>query len=166
MLGLFLEDLEENQVFVSRGRTVTETDIVNFAGLSGDFNPIHLDREAAAEGGYGRPVAHGVLAISMVTGLIDSLGLFRQTMIAMLGIDEWRFHHPVFAGDTIRLRLTILSTRRTRAGDRGVVVRGIEVLNQRGEIVQSGTITVMVKARETRSEESAEQVDRRIGTEA
>lgn len=148
MLGLFLEDLEEGQVFSSRGRTVTETDIVNFAGLSGDFNPIHLDQEAAARGRYGRPVAHGVLTISMVTGLIDSLGLFQQTMIAMLGINEWNFRLPVFAGDTIRLRMKILSIRRTSSGDRGIVVRGLEVLNQRDELVQSGSITVMVKARD------------------
>lgn len=147
MSGFFLEDLDEGQVFVSRGRTVTETDIVNFAGLSGDFNPIHLDREAAARGRYGRPVAHGVLTMSMVTGLIDSLGLFQQTMVAMLGIDRWRFLAPVYAGDTLRLRLTILSTRRVSAGDKGVVERGLEVLNQRDEVVQNGTITVMVKAR-------------------
>jgi len=152
MLGLFLEDLEEGQVFSSRGRTVTETDIVNFAGLSGDFNPIHLDQETAARGRYGRPVAHGVLTISMVTGLIDSLGLFQQTMIAMLGINEWSFRLPVFAGDTIRLRMTILSIRRTSSGDRGIVVRGLEVINQRDEVVQDGSITVMVKARDPKTD--------------
>lgn len=143
----YFEDLEVGDTWVSVGRTITESDIVNFAGLSGDFNPIHLDVESSAKSRYGQRVAHGVLGISVATGLIDSIGVFRDSMIAMLGIDEWRFRAPVFIGDTIHLELSIAELRATSRGNRGVVRRGLKLVNQRDEIVQEGFITVMIRAR-------------------
>lgn len=148
MTSLYFEDLVEGQTFSSQGRTITESDIVGFAGLSGDFNPIHLDREAAERRMFGRRVAHGMLGISIATGLIDRLGLFRESLGAMLNIEEWNFRTPIFINDTLHLKLTIESKRLTSKGNAGVVRRGIELVNQRGEVVQQGTITVMVLCRD------------------
>jgi acyl dehydratase len=145
--SLYFEDLSPGDAFLSTGRTVTESDVVNFAGLSGDFNQIHLDAEAAKETMYGQRVAYGVLGLSIATGLLDRLGLFRESMAAMMEIESWRFVAPVFIGDTVRLRLTIEDTRLTSRGDRGVVRRHLELLNQRDEVVQTGVITVMVLCR-------------------
>ncbi len=145
--GYYFEDLHEGQTFVSVGRTVTESDVVGFAGLSGDFNPIHMDVVTAGAGVYGQRVAHGVLGISMATGLLDGLGLFRHSMIAMLGIENWTFEAPIFIGDTIHLEMSIASKRLTSRGDRGVVRRDIEIVNQHDVVVQGGRINVMIRCR-------------------
>lgn len=148
MVSLFFEDLVEGQTFVSQARTVAEADVVGFAGLSGDFNPIHLDRESTKNGMFGERVAHGVLGLAMATGFLDSLGLFKESMGAMLSIDEWRFLAPVLINDTIHLRLTIESKRLTSKGDSGVVRRRLRIVNQNGTVVQDGVITVMILCRE------------------
>jgi acyl dehydratase len=143
----YLEDLGAGDVFTSAARTITESDVVGFAGLSGDFNPIHTDVEFARETGYGQRVVYGLLVLSMMTGLLDRTGLFSGTAIAMLGIRDWTFTAPVFIGDTIHFRLTIVDVRRAKSGDRGVVQRHFEVLNQRDEVVQRGYIDILVRAR-------------------
>lgn len=143
----YLEDLTAGDTFEGPARTITESDVVGFAGLSGDFNPIHTDVEFARDTPYGQRVVYGLLGISMLTGLLDRTGLFSGSAIAMLGIRDWTFVGPMFIGDTIRFRLTIEGVRRTRSGDRGVVRRYFELLNQRDEIVQRGHIDVMVRAR-------------------
>jgi acyl dehydratase len=145
----FLEDLRPADVFIGPARTVTESDVVAFAGLSGDFNPIHTDVEFAKDTPYGQRVVYGLLILSMMTGLLDRTGLFSGSAIAMLGIRDWRFIAPVFIGDTIRFRLTITDVRRTARGDRGVVGRYFEVLKQDDTVVQAGHIDIMVRARET-----------------
>ncbi|GAA5146146.1 MaoC/PaaZ C-terminal domain-containing protein [Microbacterium pseudoresistens] len=145
--GRFFEDLAPGDTFTSSGRTITESDVVNFAGVSGDFNQIHLDVEASKNTMYGQRVAYGMLGASIATGLLDRLGVFRTSMAAMLEIESWKFVGPIFIGDTVHLRLTIESTRLTSRGDRGVVRRRMELINQRGEVVQDGIITVMVLCR-------------------
>lgn len=145
----FLEDLQPGDRFTGPARTITETDVVAFAGLSGDFNPIHTDVEFAKNTPYRQRVVYGLLVLSMMTGLLDRAGLFSGTAIAMLGIRDWRFVAPVFIGDTIRFRLTITDVRRTRRGDRGVVRRHFEILNQEDAVVQAGHVDVMVRARGT-----------------
>lgn len=145
----FLEDLQPGDLFTGPARTITESDVVGFAGLSGDFNPIHTDVEFARDTPYGQRVVYGLLILSMMTGLLDRTGLFSGSAIAMLGIRDWRFLAPVFIGDTIRFRLTITDVRRTRRGDRGVVARHFEVLNQDDTVVQAGHIDVMVRSRAT-----------------
>lgn len=144
----YLEDLEAGQTFVSAARTVTEADVVAFAGLSGDFNPIHTDAEFAKDSAYGQRVVYGLLGLSIATGLLDRLGVFSGSAIAMLGITDWTFTAPVFIGDTVHLELTILGVRTSRSKpDRGVVERRFELRNQRGELVQSGRIDVLVRRR-------------------
>jgi acyl dehydratase len=145
----YLEDLTAGDVFTSAARTITESDVVAFAGLSGDFNPIHTDVEFAKETPYGQRVVYGLLGLSMLTGLLDRTGLFSGSAIAMLGIRDWTFTAPLFVGDTIRFRLTIADVRRARSGDRGVVQRYFELMNQRNEVVQKGHIDLLVRARET-----------------
>jgi acyl dehydratase len=144
----YLEDLAEGQRFVSAGRTITEADVVGFAGLSGDFNPIHTDAEFAADSIYGQRVVYGVLVLSIATGLLDRLGVFSGSAMAMLGIEKWTFEAPVFIGDTVRLELTILGVRpSTSKPDRGIVERRFELFNQRDQKVASGRIDVLVRRR-------------------
>ena len=145
----YLEDLYAGDTFTSAARTITESDVVAFAGLSGDFNPIHTDVEFAKDTPYGQRVVYGLLGLAMLTGLLDRTGLFSGSAIAMLGIRDWKFTAPLFIGDTIRFRLTITDVRRTSSGDRGVVKRHFELLNQRGEVVQQGHIDILVRARDT-----------------
>lgn len=144
----YLEDLTPGDTFSSAARTITEADVVAFAGLSGDFNPIHTDVVFAADTPYGQRVVYGLLGLSILTGLLDRTGLFSGTAIAMLGIRDWTFAGPIFIGDTIRFKLTITGVRRAKSGDRGVVQRHFELLNQRDDVVQHGHIDILVRARE------------------
>jgi acyl dehydratase len=154
----YLEDLAAGQRFLSAGRTVTEADVVAFAGLSGDFNAIHTDAEFAKSSVYGQRVVYGLLSMSIATGLLDRLGTFSGSAIAMLGITDWRFMAPVFIGDTIHLELTVLAVRPSRSKpDRGVVERRFELVNQDGTVVQMGRIDVLVR-RDPRTRESTEPV--------
>lgn len=145
--GRYFEEFEIGDTFVTPRRTITETDLIQFAGMSGDFNPIHTDHVYAADSPYGQPVVYGLLVLSVVTGLTARLGIFDGTIIAMLGIDDWKFSGPVFVGDTIHVRMSIISKRETSRSDRGILVRGYEVLNQRDEVVQTGSMTLMIRRR-------------------
>src|SRR5262245_35584934 len=98
---LYFDDVAVGQQWVTLGRTVTEADIVNFAGVSGDFNPIHVDHEFAKTTMFGRPIAHGLLTLAIGSGLGVQNPLMRT--LAFLSIREWRFLEPVYIGDTIRL---------------------------------------------------------------
>jgi acyl dehydratase len=149
MNAKFIEDLHAGDVFTGPARTITEADVIGFAGLSGDFNPIHTDAEFAKETPYGQRVVYGLLGMSIMTGLLDRTGLFSGSAIAMLGIREWEFVAPIFIGDTVHFRLTIADVRRIRAGDRGVVQRYFELVNQRDDVVQHGYIDLMVRAHHT-----------------
>jgi acyl dehydratase len=144
----YLEDLEPGQTFLSAGRTITETDVVGFAGLSGDWNPIHTDVEFAKNSIYGQRVVYGLLGLAVATGLLDRMGLFSGSAIAMLSVKEWNFPGPIFIGDTVRLRLTIQAVRPSSSKpDRGIVERQFELMNQRDEVVQSGRIDLLVRRR-------------------
>jgi acyl dehydratase len=147
-MGLYFEDLEVGQQFESVGRTVTNHEVMEYAGLADDFNQLHTDDEFAKASPFGRRIAHGVLVLAIMTGLTQRLGLFDGTALALLGL-TWNFHGPVFLNDTVHFRLTIDSKRPTSKPDRGIVVRKYEVLNQNGQTVQTGTITVMVRCRPT-----------------
>lgn len=144
-MALYYEDLTEGQTFTSPARTVTETDLVSFAMLSGDWNAIHTDEEFAKETFYGKRVVHGLFGLSMMTGLLDRTGLFGGSAIAMLGISDWQFKAPIFVDDTLHFEMEIVSKRLTSGGDRGIIDRKFSLINQRGEVVQEGHIGLMLR---------------------
>jgi acyl dehydratase len=147
-MPLYFEDFQVGQRFTTPARTVTEADIVNFAGVSGDFNPIHTDAEFARSTPFGVRIAHGLLVLSMLTGLRQRSGHFEGTIIAWLEIRNYRFLKPVFIGDTVHGETEILEKRETSRPDRGILVQKVRVLNQKGEVVQEGEFVTMVKRRE------------------
>lgn len=144
----YIDDYEAGEVFWTVGRTITESDVFLFSGLSGDYNPVHTDYEAAKKTSFGQPIAHGLLALVIVAGLSGRDAALDESAIALLGV-EWKFQEPVFFGDTVRAKITVKEARRTSKGDRGILVRNIEVHNQRDSVVQTGCFTTMVKVRST-----------------
>ncbi|MBC9883009.1 dehydratase [Bradyrhizobium sp. INPA01-394B] len=150
MAGKSIEEFKVGEVMLSPGRTVTETDVVTYSWVSGDTNPMHTDAVHATKSPIGQRIAHGTLVMSIATGLSARIGHLDGTAIAALGVDQWKFLKPVFINDTIYLRTTVLEARVTSKPDRGVLVRRMEVINQHGEVVQSGLMSTMVTTRNAR----------------
>jgi acyl dehydratase len=145
--GMWFDDAEVGMRSETPRRTVTEADLVNFSGLSGDYNALHTDAEAMRESQFGERIAHGALILSMVTGLRSRLGSFDGSIIAFAEIRRWRFKAPVLIGDTIHAVNEIVELRETSKPDRGIMVQQIDVLNQRGDVVQEGEMVLMLKRR-------------------
>lgn len=146
MDGRYFDDFELGEEFETPARTITEADVVQFAGLSGDFNPLHTDEEYAKNGRFGGRIAHGLLGLAVVSGLKSRLGFYEGTVIAFLSLN-WKFVGPIRPGDTIRARVKIAGKRETSKADRGVLVQWITVTNQRGEVVQEGEQVLLMKRR-------------------
>jgi acyl dehydratase len=147
--GLFWEDWEPGREWESPARTIGEAEISAFAGLSGDYNPLHVDEEYAKTTMFGTRIAHGPLVYAIAAGLLFQLHLYDETLIAFLGFEDLRFTAPVRAGDTVRARIRVLERRETSKPDRGVVVRDLKVLNQHDTCVQEGRQVFLVKRRPT-----------------
>ncbi|MCS6825211.1 MAG: MaoC/PaaZ C-terminal domain-containing protein [Caldilinea sp.] len=145
--GLFFEEFIVGDQTESVGRTITEADIVNFAGLSGDYNLIHTDAEYSKGQMFGQRVAHGLLVLSIASGLAVRLGFMEDTILAFRGL-EWRFVAPVFIGDTIRVRVAVEATKAVPRLGGGIVTLKMEVVNQKDEVVNRGTWEVVCKGRE------------------
>lgn len=146
LLGRYFEDFESGYEAISPRRTITEHDIVAFAGLSGDFNPLHTDALFAAETGFGQRIAHGMLGASIATGLAARLGMIEGTALAFLGLD-WKFRRPILIGDTVHLTVSVKATRPMRSAGGGIVTFSAALENQRDEVVQRGEWTMMIKSR-------------------
>jgi 3-hydroxybutyryl-CoA dehydratase len=144
-LHLYFDDVAVGQEWDSVGRTITETDIVNFAGISGDFNPIHVDHEFARSTAFQRPIAHGLLTLSIAAGLAVQLPAMRT--FAFVNIREWHFREPIFAGDTIHVRSKILEKAARGRGRRGTITWQRQVINQHGKVVQEGVTQTLVEGR-------------------
>lgn len=142
--GKYFEEFDIGEEFITPSRTVTEADIVNFAGISGDYNPLHTDEEYAKKTIHQGRIAHGGLITSIATGLLARLGLWESTSVANLGY-EWKFHKAVKVGDTITVKLRIIEKKETKRKETGIIQREINILNQRGEVVVSGKSDLMVK---------------------
>jgi len=142
--GKFFEEFVEGEEFTSPSRTITEVDIVNFAGISGDFHPLHIDEEFAKKSIHKGRIAHGSLITAIATGLLFRLGLWESTALANLGY-EWKFHTPVRIGDTITVKLKIGGKKETKRQETGIIQREISVFNQLGELVLSGKSAFLVK---------------------
>jgi len=143
MPRLFLEDFEVGMTFETPSRTVTEADVVAFAGVSGDFNPLHTDEEFAKNGPFGRRIGHGVLTLAILTGLWDRLGFLTGSVEAFYGIDKLRFTRPVFFGDSLRATVRVVGKKEREAN--GMIVFSNEVVNQRGETVLICDTKVVVR---------------------
>ena len=145
MVGMFWEEWDIGAEFQTAARTITEADVVNFAGISGDYNPLHIDEEFCKQTQFGTRIAHGPLVYSIAAGLLFQLHLYDDTLIAFLGFDSLKFTLPVKIGDTVRVRVEVLEKRETSKPDRGVMKRLLQVLNQRDEIVQEGVQAFLLK---------------------
>lgn len=144
--SLYFEEFKQGDQFFSPVRIITEEDIKDFAGLSGDFNPIHTDPEYAEKSIYGKRVAHGLLGLSLSSGLAASLGFAKKTTLAFRSL-EWKFNGPIFIGDTIRAEFKVERRRSLPGGEGGLIVFKITVFNQDDQIVQSGKWALVIKCR-------------------
>ena len=154
-MARYYEDLQAGDEFLTPARTITEADVVIYAGFSGDYNPIHTDEEFAKTTIFGRRILHGPAVFCIATGLVSRLGLVDGTAIAFLGM-TWDLKGPVFIGDTIHVRDRVAEKRLTRKPGRGIVTFAVEILNQRGEVVQSGQWKIMLATRDPNAQEGRE----------
>jgi len=145
---LLWEDLTEGDEAVSEGRTITEADVVNFCGVSGDFNWFHIDAEAAKQSVFGQRVAHGMLVLSIATGLQVGKMEPKVATAAFMGLREWQFRGAVVFGDTIRVKRTIGEKTEHKNPAQGFCVYEIEVLNQEDKVVQKGGWNMLIRRRE------------------
>lgn len=146
MASLWFEDFELGAERTTATHTVTDGDIAAFAQVSGDYNPLHLDDDYAAQGPFGRRIAHGLLGLALASGLMQQSGLTAETLVAFLGL-EWAFRRPLFPGDTMRVRMRVAGKRPTRDPGRGLVRLELAVLNQEDDVAQEGTFAVLVRRR-------------------
>ncbi len=142
--GWYFEEFEVGQKIVTAGRSVAESDIFNFAGLSGDYNQIHTDAEFAKDTPFGQRVAHGLLGLSIASGLAMRTGVLEGTVIAFREINNWKFIAPVFIGDTIHVELEVAETKALPRIGGGSVIITLDVKKQSGETVMKGNWTVLV----------------------
>lgn len=146
--GKYLEDFAIGDTFESVPRIVTADDILTFAGLSGDRNPLHTDPDYAATTQFGKVIAHGSMGVALALGLLEESGLFLGTAIALLDISEWRFLAPIFVGDEVRARMTIVDMRRSRSNPHaGILSRELSLIGRDGAEYQRGRAGLLVRAR-------------------
>jgi acyl dehydratase len=144
--GLYFEEFFVGLEVTSPARTITETDVVNFAALSSDWNQLHTDVEFARTTPFGQRIAHGLLVLSIASGLVVRIGVIEGTAEAFREL-QWRFRAPVFIGDTVHLVAKVTKTRAYPRLNNGMVTLELKVLNQRNEIVQQGTWLALVRSR-------------------
>ena len=143
--GRYFEEFEIGDLVETAARTITETDVMLFAGLSGDYNQLHTDAEFARGTRYGERIAHGLLGLAITSGLASRVGFVEGTAEAFTAL-EHKFRGPIKIGDTLRARLEIRRKKEMPRLGGGFVVLDVAVLNQRDETVQKGTWTVLVRS--------------------
>jgi acyl dehydratase len=148
---LFYEDVPRGLRFETGGIVVTESHIVQFAGLSGDFFDVHMDDRFAQSLGFPRRIAHGLLCLALVDGL-KNRAESRFAAIASLSW-QWNFRSAVYIGDRIAARITVSDKRMTRRADRGILTLQLEAFNQDAAVVQDGSNLLMVKTRSAQAQE-------------
>jgi len=141
--ALRFEEFEVGQAWRPPARTITEADVVAFAGLSGDANPVHTDAVFAAAGRFGRPIAHGLLGLAVAGGFLSRVGVIDGTAVALLDVG-WSFRAPIYPGDTIAATIRVEETREISDPTRGIVTFGFELTDQRDELAQRGRHVFMV----------------------
>jgi len=145
--GMYFEEFEVGQKMISPGRTITESDVVGFAGLSGDFNRIHTDKQYAANSPFGARVSHGLLGLSIASGLALRTGILEGTVMAFREIIGWKFTKPVYLGDTIHVEMEITETKAMRRLGGGSVILQMDVKNQDGVTVMKGSWNTLVMSK-------------------
>jgi 3-hydroxybutyryl-CoA dehydratase len=145
--GLYFEEFQAGQMIRSAARTVTETDVVAFAALSGDWAPIHTDAVYAGQSLYGQRIAHGMLGASLATSLAMRTGILDDTILAFREIRDWKFSMPILLGDTIHVQIKVTETRRVARLGGGLITLEVELINQNEQAVQRGTWVVLVKSK-------------------
>jgi len=148
-VGRYFEELEPDSGFVSEQRTVTVADIEAFIRLTGDNNRVHTDDDFARLQGFEGRIAHGALVVSLAAGLAWGTGILTDTTIAFRSIDEWKFTQPVYPGDAIMLRGRIGETRAMPRLKAGLVRFELEVVNQKGTVVSTGSLRMLMRMRST-----------------
>jgi 3-hydroxybutyryl-CoA dehydratase len=144
--GRYFEEFEIGQTIATTGRTITESDIVSFAGLTGDYNQIHIDAEYAAGEMFGQRVAHGLLILSIAMGLAVQTSFMERTVLAFREL-EWKFSLPTMIGDTIHVVMEIIELKPMPRLDGGNVSLKVSVLNQNDKVVNRGNWVALVKSR-------------------
>lgn len=145
-IGYYFEDIEIDKPLVTRGRTITESDIVQFAGLTGDYNPMHTNAEYMKTHPMGQRVAHGMLTLSYAVGQLYQLGFMERTVLAFRGL-EMKFSLPVVIGDTIHVQLTVKEKKEMKRLGGGNVIAEVKIINQAGKTVQSGTMELLLASK-------------------
>jgi 3-hydroxybutyryl-CoA dehydratase len=145
--GMYFEEFEVGQRITSPGRTITEADVVAFAGLSGDFTSIHTDAEYVKGSAFGQRVAHGLLVISVVSGLAIRTGILEGTVLAFREIINWKFSQPVFIGDTIHVIVDVKEKKAMPRLGGGSIALSLDVRNQDDQTVMKGVWTVLVQSK-------------------
>ncbi len=149
MPGKFFDDFVVGEEFVTPGRTLTETDVVMFAAMSGDYNELHTSETFGKSTQFGRRIGHGLLGLAVSHGLFFRLGLVEGTAIAFLGIDSWKFEAPFFPGDTIRVKVRVAEKTPSRSKpDRGVVKFFFQVIKEDETVIQSGYKSIMIRRKQ------------------
>ncbi|MEL6151899.1 MAG: MaoC/PaaZ C-terminal domain-containing protein [Chloroflexota bacterium] len=142
-VGMYFEEFEVGTKMKTRGRTITEADLVNFAGLTGDYNPMHTSAAYAENTMFGKRVAHGMLSLSYAVGQAYQLGFLEQTVLAFRELDM-KFSQPVLIGDTIHVELEVKEVKPMARLGGGNVVMGVKIVNQDGKTVQKGNWTMLM----------------------
>ena len=145
--GMYFEEFSIGQHIISTARTVTESDIVTFAGLSGDYNQIHTDAEFSKNTPFGKRVAHGLLGIAIASGLAMRTGVLEGTVLAFREINEWKFSKPIFIGDTVHVELDVKEIKALPRLGGGSVIIELSVKNQHEEVTMKGLWTVLVASK-------------------
>lgn len=145
--GLYFEDVEIGREVQTVSHTVTMDDIAAFANVTRDHHPLHTDVEYCRSMGFDRPIAHGLFGLSLIEGLKSELKLYENTSIASLGWDGVRFLKPIFAGDTVHVKVVFQDKRPSRSGGRGIVVEDIALINQDDVVVTEAKHTTLLVMR-------------------
>jgi 3-hydroxybutyryl-CoA dehydratase len=145
--GYYFDQFHVGEKYVSPGRTVTESDIVAFAGLSGDYNQIHVDEEYSKSTPYGQRIAHGLLGLSIASGLAVQTGIMEGTIVAFREISEWKFVKPIHISDTIHVEMEVLETKEMSRLKVGALTIGLKVINQKEDLVMKGSWLVLIAIR-------------------
>jgi acyl dehydratase len=150
MPGRFFEDFVVDEEYLTPSRTLTETDVVMFAAMSGDYNELHTSEAFGKSTQFGKRLGHGLLGLAVSHGLFFRLGLVEGTAIALLGIESWKFEAPFFLGDTIRVKIKVAEKRPSQSKpDRGVIKFFFQVIKEDGTVIQSGYKIIMIRRKQS-----------------